>query len=95
MKLEERVVDAAEEHRFELPGDGEDVAILQYRRSPGMLHLLDTQVPPSLEGKGYGSALVRFALEQARREGVTVGAVCPFVRRWLQRHPEYAEMVRY
>lgn len=95
MTLEEQVVDAADAHRFELRGNTGEVAVLAYRRSPGMLHLLDTQVPPSLEVKGYGSALVRAALEQAKREGVAVGAVCPFVRRWVQRHPEYATMVKY
>lgn len=95
MSLESEVVNAAEASRFELRGDNGDVAVLDYRRSPDVLHLLHTEVPPSLEGNGYGSALVRFALESARREGIGVGAVCPFVRRYLQRHPEYAGMVRY
>ena len=95
MSLEEQVVDAAEEHRFELRGDGDEVAVLQYRRSPGMLHLLHTEVPPSLEGRGYASALAHVALEQAKREGAGVGAVCPYIRAYLRRHPEYAELVRY
>ncbi len=95
MPHEDQVVDATEEHRFELRAEHGEVAVLKYNRSPGMLHLLDTRVPPPLEGRGYGSTLVRAALQQATREGVGVGAVCPFVRAYIQRHPEYAGIVRY
>ena len=95
MSLETEVVNAAESSRFELRGENGELAVLDYRRSPDVLHLLHTEVPPSLEGSGYGSALVRAAMETAKREGVGVGPVCAFVRRYLQRHPEYADLVRY
>jgi predicted GNAT family acetyltransferase len=45
-------------------------------------------VPPASRGRGLGEALVKAALEAARQEGVRVVPVCPFVRAYLQRHPQ-------
>jgi predicted GNAT family acetyltransferase len=52
-----------------------------------------TEVPKELEGRGIGSALVRGLLEIARAQGLKVQAVCPFVKAYLDRHPEYADLL--
>jgi predicted GNAT family acetyltransferase len=49
-------------------------------------------VPKELEGHGIGSALVRGLLEIARAQGLKVHAVCPFVKAYLDRHAEYADL---
>lgn len=51
-------------------------------------------VPPSLEGYGIGGQLARAGLEFARGEGLTVNAVCPFVKAYIRRHSEYSELVK-
>jgi uncharacterized protein len=79
--------------QFEMPVDGK-TAFLTYRREDGALHLLHTEVPKELEGNGLGSQLVRHALDAARAEGSRVVAFCPFVRAYVERHPEYAELVK-
>lgn len=43
---------------------------------------------------GIGSLLVRRAMDDARGEGNTVIALCPFVRRWVDLHPDYLDVVR-
>lgn len=79
-------------HRYEIEVDGQ-VAVLIYRRTPGFLELIHTEVPAALRGRGLADALARHALEAARAEGVRVGPTCPFVRAFLERHPEYQSVV--
>ena len=43
---------------------------------------------------GIGSMLVRRALDDARAEGNSAIALCPFVRRWVDLHPDYADVAR-
>ena len=43
---------------------------------------------------GIGSMLVRRALDDARAEGNSVIALCPFVRRWVDLHPDYLDVAR-
>jgi predicted GNAT family acetyltransferase len=86
------VVDRPDEGRFVLEVDGE-VAELVYRVERGYLVLIHTEVPAALGGRGLGGVLVRGALERARRDGMTVVPLCPFARRWLERHPDDAARV--
>lgn len=78
--------------RFEVTLDGE-IAFLEYARGPHRLVLLHTEVPPALEGRGLGGRLARFALERARAEGLQVVPECPFQRSWIERHPEFHELL--
>src|SRR5664280_1558398 len=71
----------------------DQLAVLQYDRSPRHLVLLHTEVPPALAGRGIGSALVREALASARGQGLLIVPRCPFVRAYLLRHPEDATLV--
>ncbi len=52
-----------------------------------------TFVDPALNGQGLGSRLVRFALDDIRALGRQVVPACPFVGVFVQRHPEYADLV--
>jgi len=47
----------------------------------------------SLEGHGYGTALVEAALAHARREHLKVVPTCPFVKAYIERHPDAAALV--
>jgi len=72
---------------------GAGKAVLTYAEQNGKLYLLHTEVPEEMEGHGIGSALVRSAMEYARGQDVKVVPFCPFARSWLERHPDYADMV--
>jgi predicted GNAT family acetyltransferase len=87
------VVDNAAAERYEATVDG-GLAFLEYERRPGTVVLIHTEVPPAAEGHGVGQALVRHALDQARANGQRVIVRCPFVRSWISRHPEYADLVQ-
>ena len=86
------VTDNADKQQYELSVDGR-LAISQYRRRGDEITFLHTEVPQALEGKGVGSALVRSELDDARAKGLTVVPLCPFVRAFIGRHPEYLDIV--
>lgn len=50
-----------------------------------------TYVPPELRGRGVAEAVVRHALDDTRKEGHGYVATCPFVQKFIERHPEYKE----
>lgn len=88
------VVDVAEESRYEArTTDGETVGVLEYRREGDRLVLPSTRVPPQHEGKGIAGALTRQVLDDAREGGLTVVPHCWYVEGWIDRHPEYADLV--
>ena len=87
------VVDAPERRRFEVSVDGERAGSLIYRLRPGLIALIHTEVDERFEGRGLGGRLARFALEQARAEGLEVLPFCPFVNAWMKRHPDFNDLV--
>lgn len=86
------VRDNTARQRFELDAEGH-VAFSEYKRSDGVVTIMHTEVPPALNGKGIGSALVRGLLDLARAEGAKIRPLCPFVRSYIQNHPEYADLL--
>jgi predicted GNAT family acetyltransferase len=81
------ITDAIARERYEAHLDGELSGVLEYKVTRGRIALIHTEVLPAYEGRGVGSALVRFALDDARRRGLRVIATCPHVRSYLKRHP--------
>ena len=77
-----------EAERFEIEMDG-STAILQYGIREGQMTIYHTEVPPVFRGRGYGDMLARAALDYARENALKVEPLCPFVRGWLHKHPEY------
>ena len=64
-------------NRFEAHIGGK-TAFLVYRRMPGKLVLVHTEVPTEFAGHGIGSKLVRTGIEYAREQGLTVVPLCAF-----------------
>ncbi len=87
-----RIHDNHEGGRFEITIGGE-TAYLEYTRGPHELALIHTEVPASLSGRGLASRLNRHALELARTDGLAISVVCPFALGYLDRHPEYRDLL--
>jgi len=79
------------EHRFELPIDGQ-TAVAQYTIDGKVITLTHTEVPAAHRGQGVADELAEAALEYARASGLRVVPRCPFMARWLRRHPEYRSL---
>ncbi len=86
------VRDNPDRSRFELAVDG-GVAVVLYRREPGMLTIFHTEVPHTMRERGLGSQLVQGALEQARLQGLKVAPRCSFVRHFIMNHPEFNDLL--
>lgn len=59
----------------------------------GRIVFLHTEIEPEFEGRGVGAALARAALDDARARGLAVVPVCTFIAGWIDRHPEYRDLV--
>lgn len=90
-----RVVDNPAELRYEVWSGDTLAGLIRYTREDDVVTLVHTEVEPAFEGAGIGSALVAGALDDIRAKGKRVRAVCPFVAAYLERHPEYAELVAH
>ncbi len=89
------IKDNPEEHRFEAVDEsGRLAAFSSYRRHDDRIVFTHTETDNAFEGQGVGSRLVREALDAVREEGLHVVAQCPFVKAWIERHPEYADLTR-
>jgi uncharacterized protein len=74
---------------------GRPIAISEYEAEPGRIVFTHTVVKPEYEGKGVGSRLAKFAVQDAQARGLRITPVCPFIRAYLRRHPEYDSIVDY
>lgn len=88
----ERVRDNRAEQEFELDVRG-GRAVAAYQLEGGTMVFTHTLVPPASEGRGIGGRLIRGALDAARDQGLRVVPQCPFVAAWIDRHPEYRDLV--
>lgn len=88
-----RVGDAPERSRFEVQVDGELAGFADYRWEAGRVVLVHTEVDERYEGQGVGSSLARATLDELRSRGVSIVPRCRFVALYVQKHPEYADMV--
>mgnify|MGYP001246046647 FL=1 len=87
------VADNVAAARFEVRLDGTVVGFADYVLKGGTIILSHTEVQPEFEGRGLGSRLARAALDAARDAGLKVIPRCPFIARYIDRHPEYADLV--
>ena len=82
-------------HRYEAVDESGVVAgFVEYVDHRGARLLFHTEVDDAFEGQGVGSTLARESIEQALAAGQPLEISCPFLKRWVEKHPDYAEKVR-
>ena len=87
------VADNPQAQRYELTAEDERIGFVTYRIQTGVIALLHAEVNPAHERQGWGSRLVAGALDDARERGLKVRAVCPFVAAYIERHPDYRDLL--
>jgi predicted GNAT family acetyltransferase len=80
-------------HRFELLVDGEAAGLAAYKSRAGAIIVLHSEVDPRFRGQGLAGELARRTLDQIRERDLHVVPLCPFFARYVERHPEYLDMV--
>ena len=86
------VHDNRELQRYELSVDGQ-VVFANYRRQPGRLVITHVEAPPNLRGKGAAGELMQGMLDQVRAAQLKVLPLCPYARAWMQRRPDYRDLM--
>jgi uncharacterized protein len=80
--------------RFEASTGRTGVAgFIDYQETSELVVLTHTEVDPSFEGRGVGSALARAALDDIRERRLKALVICPFILSWLRRHREYVDVL--
>ncbi len=79
-------------NRFEFDAEG-GTALAFYRINDGIMTITHTEVPLSLRGRGIGSQMVRSVLADVRAQGLRVVPRCPFVTDYIERNPEFADLL--
>lgn len=77
-----------EETRFEVQLD-DKMAVIEYDIAGNNMVFLHTEVPPEFEGQGIAGKMAKFALDYAVTKGHRIQAFCPYIKSYVQRHPEY------
>ena len=91
--MDVEVTDNPDKARFEIVADGELAGFVLYHLRGSEIAFTHTETDDRFRGHGLASQLVRTALDQARARHLAVLPYCPFVRSWLQEHPEYVDLV--
>ena len=87
------VIDNVDESRYEIRLD-DGVALIDYNRGLNSISFIHTEVPQQLEGKGLAGRLAKHALDTARRDHEQVIPICAYVASYIDRHPEYQDLLR-
>jgi predicted GNAT family acetyltransferase len=87
------IVDRPDLNRYQAEIGTEVAGFVDYRRHAGRLVLLHTEVPSEFGGRGIAAQLARHILDQAIATETRVLVDCPFIRSFVERHPEYLRIV--
>ena len=88
------VRDVPESTRFEAHVGDRLAGFAAYTLDDGVITFTHTEVDDEFEGEGVGSTLVRAALDQVRAGDRRVRPLCPFVKAWIDHHPDYQDLLR-
>jgi predicted GNAT family acetyltransferase len=91
--MEPTVTDAPEDSRYEIRDGDRLLGMAAYQRRGDQVVFTHTEVDSDAGQPGLGSTLVRAALDDVRGKGGSVVPMCSFVRGWIERHPEYRDLV--
>jgi predicted GNAT family acetyltransferase len=86
------VIHNTEARRFEIHYDDEMARLEYHLRGPSIVYT-HTVVPVVLEGHGIAGRLAKEALDYARDSGLSVVPLCPYVADYIDKHPEYRDLV--
>ena len=87
------IKDRPELEYYEIDVDGKRAGLAAYEIDGDVISFTHTEVDDAYNGQGLGSQLARYALDDARSRGLKVRPLCPFIKTWIRRHEDYADLV--
>jgi predicted GNAT family acetyltransferase len=79
--------------RFEILVDDALAGSAEYELHGEVPVFTRTQVDERFRNMGVGSALIKGTLDQIRERGDRLATRCRFMSAYIERHPEYADLV--
>ena len=80
-------------NRFEFKEDGETAYLEFDVEGHAWMTLWHTEVPPPLRGRGIAGTLAQTAFEYAREHHMKVDVICPLALDYVQKHPEFRDLI--
>ncbi len=87
------VADHPQQGRFEIHVGDVLAGFAEYRPRGDRYAFVHTEIGDEFGGRGLASRLIKGALDEMRARGIAVLPYCPFVRRYIQRHADYRDLV--
>lgn len=82
------------DHRYEARLDEDLAGYAEYSISDGVIDFNHTKVLDEFEGRGVASGLIKAALDDVAERGeYKVKASCSFVKSYIEKHPEYQDLL--
>ena len=81
------------EQRYEIHVDDILAGYTQAIEDGDVVTFPHTVILEQFEGQGLASTLVTDALDDIRVRGKKVVATCPYVARFIDKHPDYADLL--
>ena len=88
----ETITRVDERNRYILTVDGEEAGYIEFDDMGDVIDMPHTVVDERFGGRGYGGLLVKHALDDARERGMKVEPTCPYIDRWIEKHPDYEDL---
>ena len=83
----------AEQGRYEAFIDGELAGYSDFEIGGGFVTFPHTVTEPEYGGQGVATAVVRYSLDDVRKQGLKVRPVCSFYVDYLRKHPEVQDLL--
>jgi predicted GNAT family acetyltransferase len=91
--MSNNIIHNADEQRYEIAVDGILAGFTQAFENGDVVTFPHTEIFDQFEGQGLASELVTAALDDVRVRGKKVIATCPYVKRFIDKHPEYSDLL--
>jgi predicted GNAT family acetyltransferase len=91
--MEIEVKDNPAKHRFETTIEGY-TAFIDYKLQPGIITIIHTEVPEQLGGRNIAATMSKYALDYIAANNLQLIPLCPYMRSYLKKHPEYQYLVK-
>lgn len=82
-----------EKNRFEIWVDDEIAGFTEHRGLGSVVSLVHTEIGERFGGQGLATQLIRQTLDDLRERDSQVLPICPFVKAFIEKHPDYLDLV--
>lgn len=80
--------------RYLITVDGRDAGYADYIQGDGVRDFHHTVIDPEFRGQGLSKLLIQAALDDTRAAGDKVRPLCSAVAGFIEKHPEYQDLVQ-